>query len=192
MTDWPFGSLKPLHYGMLMVDPPWSFANWSADGGEKSPSAHYACVSTADLIEQFPVGHLAGGDCWLWLWATHPMLPDAMRALQAWRFQFVTSGVWVKTTPKGGLAFGTGYVLRSASKPFLIGKVGKPPVCNRSIRTAIMAPRGRHSAKPAAAYKAAAALAGPNAFMAEVFSRTRRRGWDTFGDEDGKFGEAAE
>ena len=53
-----------------------------------------------------------------------------------WKVKNVTQGVWVKTTKDGeGLAFGTGYVLRSSHEPFLIGKVGKPKVHCRSIRS---------------------------------------------------------
>jgi len=27
---WPFATLRPLSYGAIIADPPWSFDNWSA------------------------------------------------------------------------------------------------------------------------------------------------------------------
>lgn len=188
--DWPFAPLRPLSFGALMVDPPWAFSNYSEAGEAKNAKAHYRCIPTDELV-RWPVGHLAGRDCWLWLWATHPMLPDAMRCMSAWGFRFVTSGVWVKRGTSGKLAFGPGYVLRCASEPFLIGRVGEPAIHSRSIRTVIEAPRRRHSEKPGAAYRAFEEMIGPKAFKAEIFSRANRPGWETFGDEAGKFGDAA-
>lgn len=77
---WPFDPLRPLAYDVIMADPPWSFENWSIGGNEKNAKAQYTCMSTPE-IGALPVGDLARGDCWLWLWATFPMLPDAHRVI---------------------------------------------------------------------------------------------------------------
>src|SRR5204863_3383820 len=63
---WPFGTLRPLSYDVIMVDPPWSFDNWSIGGNAKNAKAKYACMPLAE-IAALPVGHLARGDAWLWL-----------------------------------------------------------------------------------------------------------------------------
>jgi N6-adenosine-specific RNA methylase IME4 len=47
-----------------------------------------------------------------------------------------------------------------------------------------------HSRKPEEAYRAAELLM-PNARRLELYSRTNRPGWDAYGFEAGKFGEAA-
>lgn len=182
---WPFGTLRPLSYDLLMVDPPWRFALRSEKGEAKSAQAQYACMSLDD-IKALPVGHLARKDAILWLWATHPMLPQALEVMAAWGFAFTTSGAWVKTTSGGKLAFGTGYVLRSASEPFLIGKFGRPGTA-RNVRTILMAPTREHSRKPVEAYIAAEALACDATRRADLFSRESRPGWDAWGDEAGKF-----
>lgn len=168
-----------------MADPAWDFSNWSEAGEEKNAKAQYDCMPTAD-IAALPVGHLAAGDCWLWLWATHPMLGDALQVLDAWGFKFVTSGVWVKRGESGRLAFGTGYVLRSASEPFLIGKIGDPKAYSKSIRTVIEAPRRQHSRKPDQAYRACETLFGPGN-RADLWSRQSRSGWKSWGWESTKF-----
>lgn len=185
MTTWPFDPLRPLSYDVIMADPPWAFEVRSDRGIAKAPQAQYDCMSLAE-ISALPVAHLARGDAWLWLWATFPMMPHAIQAMQAWGFAYVTSGVWTKRRENGPLAFGTGYVLRSCAEPFLLGKFGNPPIRSRSVRNVIEAPRREHSRKPDEAYAAAEQLFGP-AFRADLFSRENRPGWDSWGHETGKF-----
>ena len=186
---WPFGTLRPLSYDVIMADPPWSFDNWSVGGNAKNAKAQYACMPLAE-IAALPVGHLAGGDAWLWLWATYPMLPQAVQVMAAWGFPYVTGGTWVKRGTSGKLAMGTGYVLRSCSEIFLLGKHGSPRTCSRSIRNVIEAPRREHSRKPEEAYAMAEELFGP-ARRADLFSRASRPGWDAWGNETGKFDAAS-
>ena len=183
--EWPFGDLRPLSFGVVMADPPWSFDNWSEGGNAKNAKAQYDCMPTDDICAM-PVGHLAAGDCWLWLWATHPMLPDALRVMDAWGFSFVTSRVWVKRGISGKTAFGPGYVLRTCSEPFLIGKIGAPRTFNKSVRTVLESPRRQHSRKPDNAYKTCETLFGP-ANRLDLFSRQTRAGWMNWGNEATKF-----
>ncbi|MCJ2129247.1 MT-A70 family methyltransferase [Methylobacterium sp. E-045] len=182
---WPFGALPPFGFDMLMVDPPWSFAHRSDKGEAKSAQAQYACM-TLDEIKALPVAQLARGDAFVWLWATNPMLPQALAVMAAWGFTFTTSGTWVKTTSGGKIAFGTGYVLRCASEPFLIGKFGHPRA-GRSVRSVIMAPIREHSRKPDEAYAAAEALMPAALRRADLFSRESRPGWTAWGNEVGHF-----
>jgi len=186
--DWPFNPHEPGSYGLIVADPPWSFDNWSAKGEKKNPKSHYSCMGLPD-IKALPVADLGARDCLLWLWATNPMLPQAIEVMEAWGFQFKTAGTWVKTTKHGKLAFGTGYVLRSCSEPFLIGRRGKPAQGAKNIRSAFLAEAREHSRKPDDAYAMAERMA-PAARRIELFSRVERQGWATWGDEAGKLGEA--
>jgi N6-adenosine-specific RNA methylase IME4 len=171
-------------FQMIMADPPWSFGNWSAKGEAKNPVAHYDCAPL-DWIKALPVAGLAADDCVLWLWATNPMLPQAIEVMAAWGFTFKTAGHWVKRTRHGKLAFGTGYVLRCAGEPFLIGTRGKPKT-TRSVRSVIEGPIREHSRKPDEAFAAAEAMM-PDARRIELFSRQPRAGWTTWGNETDKF-----
>lgn len=182
---WPFEGLIPLSYDLIMADPNWKFKNWSAAGEGKNPSAHYHC-DDLEVIRQWPVHQLARRDCVLWLWATHPMLPQAISVMEAWGFTFKTSGVWVKRTVKGKLGFGTGYCLRSASEPFLIGTVGKPTF-SKSVRTVVEGLLRENSRKPDEAYAAAEKLVPGALRRADLFSRENRPGWEAWGDEAGMF-----
>ena len=186
---WPFTDLRPFSYDLIMVDPPWCFETWSDAGKKvKAAEAHYETMGLP-AIKALPVGHLAAADAVLWMWATHPMIDQQIDVVKAWGFRFVTSGVWVKRTSGGKLAFGTGYRLRSASEPFLIATNGNPATA-RTVRTVIEGPVREHSRKPDEAYSAAEALM-PQARRADLFSREARAGWDAWGDEAGKFNTAA-
>jgi len=165
-----------------MADPPWSFDNWSTAGEAKNAKAQYDCTPL-DWIKELRVADLAAPDCLLWLWATNPMLPQAIEVMVAWGFTFKTAGHWSKKTVNGKQAFGTGYVLRCAGEPFLIGTIGQPK-CARNVRSVIEGPVREHSRKPDEAFAAAEALI-PNARRIELFSRELRAGWDVMGDQIG-------
>jgi N6-adenosine-specific RNA methylase IME4 len=176
----PFGG-----YGLIMADPPWRFELRSAKGQAKSADAHYSTLTVED-VRRFDVGLLAARDCVLWLWATNPMLPQAIEVLEHWGFEFKTAGHWSKRNHETGkLAFGTGYVLRCAGEPFLIGTVGKPRTA-KTVRSVIEGRRREHSRKPDEAFQAAEELI-PDARRIELFSRQPRPGWDTWGNEAEKW-----
>lgn len=182
--SWPFSDLRPLSYDLIMADPPWSFHLWSAKGEAKSAQAQYACMSIAD-IKALPVSQLARGDSLLWLWCTWPLLREAIETVDAWGFKYVTGGAWAKRTKHGKAAFGTGYRLRSACEPFLIGTIGNPDT-TRSVRNLIDGLAREHSRKPDEAFAMAEQLM-PKAFRVELFSRQRRPGWDSWGNQTDAF-----
>lgn len=181
-----FRALRPAGgFGLIMADPPWAFTTRSAKGvTAKGAGGQYGCMSLQDICA-LPVSDLAADDSILWLWATNPMLPQAFDVLDAWGFTFKTAGHWAKTTRHGKQAFGTGYILRCAGEPFLIGTRGRPRT-SRSVRSVILGPVREHSRKPEEAYAAAEALA-PNVRRLELFSRANRPFWKTWGNEAGKF-----
>lgn len=185
-----FAELRPYGRGfdLIMADPPWRFGNWSDKGIAKGPEAQYR-TQPLEWIKALPVADLlAGRDCLLWLWATHPMLPQGIEVLKAWGFTFKTSGVWAKRTKHGKLGFGTGYILRCASEPFLIGTRGKPRTV-RNVRTVLEGKIRAHSQKPEEAFAVAERMLDrryhPDPLHLELFSRTTRPGWKAWGDETG-------
>lgn len=181
---WPFGNLTPLAFDLIMADNPWHFDLYSEKGNAKSAQAQYATMSLDDL-KALPVGHLARGDAVLFMWATWPMLPQAMEVMAAWGFPYTSGGVWHKKTAHGHTAFGTGYRLRSASEPWLLGIVGNPKT-SRSHRNVIEGLAREHSRKPEEAYAWCESYM-PNARRADLFSREQRDGWSSWGLESTKF-----
>jgi N6-adenosine-specific RNA methylase IME4 len=199
---WPFAGLERWGYDLIMADPPWRFELYSERGEGKSAQAHYGTMSMQEIAD-LPVRDLGRPDCLLWLWATWPLLADQMRIVEAWGFRYVTGGTWVKRTVNNKLAFGTGYRLRSACEPFLIGVSGSPETA-RDVRNVVEGIAREHSRKPVEAYVAAERLMmgehthesfraehGRRCGLVEVFSRESRPGWDAWGNEAGKFNQEA-
>ena len=172
-----------------MADPPWRFKTYSQKGKlKKAAELHYETM-TIPQIMRLPVHQIADRDCALWLWTTAPMLAagHAHEVLEAWGFIPKTVGTWAKLTKKGAVHFGTGYRLREAAEYFIVATRGSPKN-TRSTRSLIQVEGvvREHSRKPEESYKAAE-LWMPNARRIELFSRTRRPGWDVWGKEADKF-----
>lgn len=188
IKEW--ADLRPYGGGFdfIMADPPWTFTHRSDKGKTaKSADGQYQC-QPLDWIKSLPVADLlAGENCVLMLWATNPMLPQAFEVMRAWGFTFKTSGHWSKKTKHGKQAFGTGYILRCAGEPFLIGTRGKPKTA-RNVRSVIEGKIRKHSQKPEEAFRAAEAMMPPRLYpdgvkRLELFSRTDRTGWKHWGDQ---------
>jgi N6-adenosine-specific RNA methylase IME4 len=185
---WPFGTLTPFKYQAIIADPPWAYSMRSSKGYEKSPEAHYSTMNDAD-IARLPVHQLADGSgCILFMWAIWPKLTTAMDTMRAWGFTYKTGGAWHKTTNTGKTAFGTGYILRSACEPFLIGTMGKPRTSSRSIRNIIVAERREHSRKPDD-MRANVEKLMPDAWRCELFARSPWAGNDVWGNQTDHYDE---
>ncbi len=188
--NWPFGTLNPLSYDLILADPATKFETWSAAGEGKSPQAQYDTMTWEDLAA-LKVHRLARGDAFLVMWACWPTIRESIQLMEDWGFRYVTGGAWHKRTKHGKTAFGTGYVLRSACEPILIGKIGEPKA-SKSVRNIIDAEARGHSRKPDDQYDFCERLAPQAVKFVELFARQRRAGWDAWGNEVGKFeGEAA-
>jgi len=174
-------------YGVLIADPPWQYRN---AGGNGAAENHYATMATPDICA-LPIGHLVTRDAVLYLWATWPMLPDALQVIDAWGFTYKTGLPWIKTQGEPAVdlwgelqwtpAMGTGFWVRGCSELLLIavrGQVAVPEEADRYL--GLLAPRVAHSRKPDHIYQLAERHPGP---YLELFARRRQPGWDVFGSE---------
>lgn len=188
MSNWPFGDLRPLSYDVICADPPWRFRTWGEHNQTKSASRHYDLMRTED-IASLPVGKLAQKDCVLLLWATGAMLPHALDVMRAWGFAYKSEMNWRKVTANGKVRMGTGYWCRSMHEPILVGTIGKPTKVSGFPSTFDGIAR-EHSRKPEEFF-ALVEKHTTGLRRLELFSRQSRPGWDAFGNEVGKFDEAA-
>jgi N6-adenosine-specific RNA methylase IME4 len=178
------------HYGAILADPPWNFRTWSAKGQGRAPS--YPTMSIEE-IAALPVGSLAASDCALFLWATWPMMPQALRVIERWGFAFKTCAFcWLKVNADGSPFAGLGYWSRANTEPCLLATRGKPRRLHADVRQAVVAPRREHSRKPDGIHERIERLVGGP--YLELFARETHPGWTAWGAEVGKFDlmEAAE
>jgi N6-adenosine-specific RNA methylase IME4 len=120
--------------------------------------------------------------------------------MDAWGFEFVTGGAWVKRSKTWQPAMGTGYVLRSATEPYLVGKIGRPQIASRSERNVILSPddvadlldgiRREHSRKPPQMREMISRLL-PHGYYCELFGREPWPGHDVWGNQAEHFGGGA-
>ncbi len=178
----PFPAKK---YNVIYVDPPWGYQNKAT---RAAADKHYGTM-TIDELKQMPVGHGGGGclaadDCALFLWATFPMLREALDLIEAWGFKYKTIAFnWVKQNKSGaGLFWGLGNWTRSNSEICLLAIKGKPKRVSAAVHSVVMTPVQRHSQKPDEVRERIVKLVG-DVPRIELFARQSAPGWDCWGNE---------
>jgi N6-adenosine-specific RNA methylase IME4 len=162
-------------YGVIYADPPWKFETFSHRGMDRSADNHYPTMTVEEIANlRIP----AAEDCVLFLWATAPMVPQAINVLHAWGFEYRSCCVWVKDRP------GTGYWFRNQHELLLVGVKGSipAPAPGTQYSSVITAPVGEHSEKPACFAEMIEELF-PNTPALEMFARAPRLGWDVWGNQ---------
>ena len=171
-------------YSIIYADPPWSYQN---RGTRAAASKHYGTM-TVDQLKKMGVGAAGGGiansDCALFMWATFPMLREALEVIEAWGFTYKSIAFqWVKQNRSGnGFFFGLGRWTRGNSEPCLIAVKGKPKRISASVGQLVFSPLRKHSQKPPEVRDKIVELMGDLPRI-ELFAREAAPGWDAWGDE---------
>ena len=194
-------TIVPLPAGpfeIVYADPAWFYQD-RREGGNGTRFGggcvnHYPVMSVEEICA-LPVYQIAAEDAWLFLWATWPTLPDALRVISAWGFKFSTLAFnWIKTNRKNGEPFfGIGHATKSNSEPCLLARRGSPRVasnyvsqiaeCGEAFETEdIRSPRREHSRKPDEVRDRIVQLCGDRPRI-ELFARQAVEGWSAWGNE---------
>lgn len=168
-------------FGVFVADPPWPWKAYSQETGmDRSPDNHHATMTFEDIKAMgAAVASIAADDAGLWLWATVPLLPEALEVMKAWGFKYSTHYVWVKEL------IGAGYRNCNQHEILLHGVKGNFPAPAESDRksSVIFAPRRAYSAKPESVLEMIEAQYGPLPKL-EMFRRGKARpGWSVWGAE---------
>ncbi len=127
-------------------------------------------------IKSLPINKLAANNCHLYLWATNSFIREAFELLDAWGFKYKTMITWVK--PNG---LGLGYYWRNNTEHCLFAIKGKGKVMRNDMWNVVIAPRRKHSEKPPEFMDCVEEMS--RAPRLEMFSRSKRKGWDVWGNE---------
>jgi len=184
MSTWQFGDLPMFRHDLLVVDPPWAFDNWSRKGTKKGALRHYQTLQLNE-IKNFRIGELAGPDCLLLLWATECMREQAHDAMRHWGFVYKSAIIWHKRTRADNAHMGTGYRVRTMHEPILIGTLGNPQ--HKPFPSIFKGVARHHSQKPEEFYSMIDRYCPRLTYRADIFARTARPGWVSFGDQIGLF-----
>lgn len=181
-------------FGVIAMDPPWKYGGTRQfqrrpGGNRLLPHQHhrYASLPTA-AIAALPVARLAADPCVLLMWATWPLLEDALACIRAYGFSYVTGFPWIKVAgpPKRRISkvwrwvpqYGIGFWVRSCSEPLLIARRGDITI--RSPQIGLLSENFSHSRKPDNLYEYAEQFPGP---YLELFARRAQPGWRSWGDQ---------
>jgi N6-adenosine-specific RNA methylase IME4 len=166
-------------YPIIYADPPWSYEDSPAGHNNRSIEKHYPTMPLDEICALGDdVRDLAADDAILYIWATVGLLPDCLRVIKAWEFEYKTHFVWVKDRTCVGC-----YAL-SQHELLLVAKRGEipPPPPEARRPSVISAPRGEHSEKPHVVYDIIEAHY-PSLAKIELFARNLRDGWTSWGNE---------
>ena len=168
-------------YDLIVIDPPWNLRKLSHDSRPNQVDFPYETM-TLDDIKAMDIKSLAKDQCWLFLWTTQKYLFESKEILEGWGFKFLMTQVWEKTFGvSSGMAL---YGFRWNAEFILVGFKGKAPelwVKNKPlIPLVFQAENIKHSRKPCRFYNMIADLGKDKI---DIFARSKREGWDVWGNE---------
>lgn len=165
-------------YRILYADPPWQYERSDMDNYGHT-DRHYPTMSLDELLAmRSQIDELTEDCAVLFLWATSPLLPSALRVMQGWGFSYKASFVWDKVRHNYGH-------YNSVRHEFLL--VGTKGSCTPdeqklfdSVQT--IERSDEHSEKPEE-FRHIIDTLYTHGKRLELFSRRRVDGWEGWGNE---------
>ena len=178
-------SLGTQKFSTILADPPWQFQNRT---GKMAPEhKRLNRYGTMDLEEilTLPIANILNDVAHLYLWVPNALLPEGLKVLSTWGFEYKTNLVWHKVRKDGGPdGRGVGFYFRNTTELVLFGVKGKNArtlAPGRSQVNIIRSMKREHSRKPDELYEIVEACSsGP---YLELFARGTRPGWASWGNQ---------
>lgn len=172
-------------FSTILADPPWRFLNRTGKiAPEHRRLSRYDTMSM-DEIAELPVSKIAQDRAHLYLWCPNALLPDGLRIMDAWGFEYKSNIIWRKIRKDGGSdGRGVGFYFRNVTENILFGVRGKNArtlAPGRRQVNYIESRKREHSRKPDEQYELIESCSwGP---FLELFARGSREGWSTWGNQ---------
>jgi N6-adenosine-specific RNA methylase IME4 len=169
----------------VLADPPWQFQNKTGKVAPEHKRLNRYGTMTLDEIYDLPVTSICVEPAHLYLWVPNALLPEGLRVMAAWGFQYKSNLIWHKVRKDGGPdGRGVGFYFRNTTEIILFGVRGKDArtlAPGRRQVNIIKSMKREHSRKPDEQYKIIEACS-PGPFV-ELFARGPREGWITWGNQ---------
>lgn len=169
----------------VLADPPWQFQNRTGKVAPEHKRLNRYGTMTLDEICALPVADITVEPAHLYLWVPNALLPDGLRVMAAWGFQYKSNLVWHKIRKDGGPdGRGVGFYFRNTTELILFGVRGKNARtldAGRRQVNFLATQKREHSRKPDEQYPLIEACS-PGPFL-EMFARGPRPGWSTWGNQ---------
>lgn len=169
----------------ILADPPWQFQNRTGKVAPEHKRLNRYPTMTLDDICALPVADVSQDTAHLYMWVPNALLPEGLKVMEAWGFQYKSNLVWHKIRKDGGSdGRGVGFYFRNVTELILFGTRGKnartePP--GRSQVNMIQTRKREHSRKPDEQYALVEACS-PGPYL-EMFARGERPGWAVWGNQ---------
>jgi N6-adenosine-specific RNA methylase IME4 len=169
------------HWPVGLADPPIKYEEFS-DTSSRSPAWHYPTMTLEQLcqlrVDGRPVSDLFAPSAAVFITLPQTLMLKADALFHAWGFKYVAGSVW----DKGSI--GAASYFRYQHELLLLGIRGEmpPPLLDARPPSVFRAPRGRHSEKPEIIYQMIERMY-PDLPKIELFARSKRPGWDPWGNE---------
>ncbi|MEZ5675669.1 N6-adenosine-specific RNA methylase IME4 [Thalassovita litoralis] len=172
-------------FATIMADPPWRFTNRTGKvAPEHKRLARYPTMDLDDICD-LPVAEHLEDTAHCYLWVPNALLPDGLRVLSAWGFEYKSNLIWHKVRKDGGSdGRGVGFYFRNVTEILLFGVRGKNArtlAAGRRQVNLFSTRKREHSRKPDEQYDIIEACSwGP---YLELFGRGRRDKWTVWGNQ---------
>ena len=171
-------------FDVIYCDPPWPTGQWNTN--KTTPG--YTTL-TMDALCSIPVSSIAKPNSVMFMWVIENHLEDAFNLIRSWGFKYICIAfIWGKVKVNQveyEAANGMGFWTRKSGEICLFAKRGTPERISKNTGQLILAPRRNHSQKPEETYNRIEQMTRGSRI--ELFSRTKRDGWEAWGNEVGKF-----
>ena len=178
-------------YTVLIIDPPWPMQRIEREVAPDQAGLDYPIMSEDEIArlgtdDPEIVPNMMEDDCHIFLWTTQKFRPMGERLFELWGVKRVLEFVWHKP---GGFQ---PYNLPQYNCEFVLyGRKGAPAFTETTdFFCCFSAARREHSRKPDVFYDTIRRVTSGRRI--EVFAREPRDGFDVWGNQIAKFGQAAE
>lgn len=169
----------------ILADPPWRFQNSTGKVAPEHKRLNRYPTMTLEDICGLPVAEVAADTAHLYMWVPNALLPEGLRVMEAWGFQYKSNLVWHKIRKDGGSdGRGVGFYFRNVTELILFGVRGKNARTlgpGRSQVNMLQTRKREHSRKPDEQYALIEACS-PGPYL-ELFARGERPKWSVWGNQ---------
>ena len=166
-------------YRVIYADPPWEYGDKRTnDANSGSAESQYPTMPIDDICG-LAVPEIAAVDSVLFLWATAPLLTEAIQVIESWGFTYKAQFVWDKVKGFNGHYNDVRHeLLLVATRGSCVPKID---TLDPSI---VQAKRTQHSRKPDCFYELIERMYPPGERThVELFARRSRNGWQSWGNQ---------
>jgi N6-adenosine-specific RNA methylase IME4 len=162
-------------FQVIYADPPWKYGNSMPEYFTEQAN-HYPLMTIQELCEM-PVKDIADKNAVLFMWVTSPILEECFQVINAWGFKYKTSFVWDK------VKHNMGHYSSVRHELLLLCIRGSYPKESANLRDSVFTEdRTAHSKKPDYFYELIEEMY-PTGKKIELFSRNKREGWNSYGNQ---------